>query len=246
MLDPLGIGFCYMLNRRGSSSSRTEVVPHVWVRRQSPSAPLQIPAVPGIDWDYDVPCNIASVSKFITAIATVMLLRDQGIDPATPVAGFLPQYWDQHWSSDDVTFHDLLRHESGFGWILNAGDSGPGDFTGARVQLEWGSAGSGLGNFEYKNCNFTILRATFPIVGGVLDRTVSLPGLNDTLWHAISATVYRNFVNERIFAAAGIGPFDFKATPNAARAYGRPPSPPGAQLARRDELMPEAAAGISA
>jgi hypothetical protein len=110
------------------------------------------------------------------------------------VAGYLPQYWDQHLSSEDVTFHGLLRDESGFGWILNPSRDAPDRLRHARPDRD-------VSRTEY------------------------------TLWHAVSASVYRNFVNERIFAAAGIGPFDFTAGPDAARAYGRPPSPPGAQLA---------------
>jgi Beta-lactamase len=235
LLDGLGVGFCYMLTRRGAVVLQSK---RGATRLATPAfsiGVIQIPAVPAVDWDFGVQANLCSVSKVITAIATVMLLRDRGIDPATPVKGFLPKYWARPASIADISFRDLLRHESGLGENLNVNkvrntNSGPGDYANARDQFERGSTGTGLGTFDYKNVNYTILRATFPIVAELIDPSIGLPGFNDTLWHAISATVYRDFINDRVFAPAGVGPFDFTAGPDAARAYGTPPSAPGAQL----------------
>ena len=239
LLDPLGVGFCYMLTRRGAPIYTHKVGDARLATPEIKILSTRIAAIPAVAWNFDVPTDLCSVSKLITAIAVVMLLRDAGLDPRTPVVGFLPDYWAPHWSTGKITFRDLLRHESGLGWILNTNgvpntNSGPGDFTNARIQMGWGGGATGLGTFDYKNCNYAVLRATFPIVAGAMDPALSLiggPGINDALWDLTSATVYRDFVNDRIFAAAGVGPFDFKGGSDATRAYPTPPSLPGAQLA---------------
>ena len=47
--------------------------------------------------------NVASVSKFVTAIAVVRLLeslQSTGVSVDTSIAGFLPQYWTQVQTSE--------------------------------------------------------------------------------------------------------------------------------------------------
>jgi hypothetical protein len=53
---------------------------------------------------------------------------------------------------------------------------------------------------------------------------------DDTFWDFASAVVYRNYVNDTIFTAAAIAPREFKADDVAAKAYGTPPTSPGARL----------------
>jgi CubicO group peptidase (beta-lactamase class C family) len=233
MFDVLGVGFCYVLNRNGTLVHRKCGGAARLATPDISILTIRIAAVPAIAWDYGVPANLCSVSKVITAIATTLLLRDHGIAPETPVTGFLPDYWKRPSSTDVITFRDLLRHESGLGASLNvpSPNSGPGDFSNARDQFERGSTGTGLTTVDYKNLNYTILRATFPIVAGLIDPALSVPGFNDAVWGLATATAYRDFVNQRVFAPAGVGPFEFEPGPDAARAYGTPPSPPGAQLA---------------
>ena len=202
---------------------------------------LGIVADPGLAWDIDVPTDICSVSKFITAVATLMLLDEQGFDPRTPIAPFLPAYWEVPAANAGITFHDLLRHEGGLGGHFTG--SGADSFTIARVQMEINAVN--IGTFNYKNFNFLILRAALPILAGVVPADMSAgASLNNSLWDSVTTTFYRQFCNDRIFAAAEVGPFDFVAPAN-------PPSliqlrRSGPARSCRTGLSPrEAAAGTS-
>jgi CubicO group peptidase (beta-lactamase class C family) len=223
-LDPLGVGYCYMLKSRGrlvhGRSSR-------WAQRPDDGS---------VGWAFHVPMNICSVSKFITAIATVSLLRSLGISARTPISSYLPDYWNPGAGVGAITFRHLLRHESGLGGSLNVGGTfspGPGDFVTARGQVELGS--SGTGTADYKNLNFTLLRVLFATLTGTLepdfDGVPTFLGISeDTFWDFASAAAYRNYVNDTIFTAAAIAPREFKADDVAAKAYGTPPTSPGARL----------------
>jgi CubicO group peptidase (beta-lactamase class C family) len=224
-LDPLGVGFCYIINRGG----RLFAHHRSGEARVSLTMPwLGIVADPGLAWDIDVPTDICSVSKFITAIATLMLLEREGVSPLTPVANYLPDYWQLPVGNASITFHQLLRHESGLGGQFTG--SGAEGFTIARVQMEINAVG--IGTYRYKNFNFLILRAALPVLAGVVPPEMSAgASLNDSLWDEVTRTFYRQFCNDHIFAAAGVGPFDFLAPPDSAFAYPTPPAWPGAQRA---------------
>src|SRR5215204_5638405 len=162
--------------------------------------------------------NVGSVSKFVTAIPTDKLLRSLNIRLTRPIASFLPQYWTTGTGVGAITFHDLLRHESGLGGSLNTGgvpntNSGPGDFATAKDQIKRGSTGTGT--YDYKNTNFAILRVLFATLTGTLDRAYKVPSFlgvsNDVFWDFASATAYRNYVNDAVFVPASIGPPEFKA-----------------------------------
>jgi CubicO group peptidase (beta-lactamase class C family) len=193
----------------------------------------QLPNDGSVGWGPHVPMNIASVSKFVTAVATIRLLRESNISVKTPIAGFLPRYWPTGPGVDAITFHDLLRHESGLGSLLNVGgtfSTGPGDFATAKAQIALGNYGTGT--YDYKNINFAILRVLFATLTGTLDPgfdggTLSPPKPNDAFWDFISATAYCKYVNDNLFAAADIAPREFKADDIAAKAYGTPPMAPG-------------------
>jgi hypothetical protein len=139
----------------------------------------------------------------------------------TPVASFLPAYWRPHFTLGQISFRSLLRHESGLGRALNPTgtlneNSGPGNFATAKQFAFIG--GPQDGQRDYKNLNYILLRVMFATLTGTLPASFTVsPAFDDTLWDFISATAYRNFVNDRVFTAANIGPFDFKAGADAAR-----------------------------
>jgi hypothetical protein len=227
-LDSQSLNYCYTIKRRGK----------LVYLRSSGWAQLPPPFVGGVDdgsvgWRPHVPMIIASVSKFVTAIATVRLLWTSNISLKSPIAGFLPQYWPTGTGVDAITFHDLLRHESGIGGSLNVGgklnsNSGPGDFATAKAQIAMGSTGTGT--YDYKNVNFAILRVLFATLTGTLApgfNTGSLAVPEDTFWDFASASAYCNYVNDAVFEAASIAPREFKADDIAAKAYGTPPKAPG-------------------
>jgi CubicO group peptidase (beta-lactamase class C family) len=177
--------------------------------------------------------NMASVSKFVTAIAVVRLLRANNLALTTTIGRFLPQYWTRGTGSDAVTFHALLRHEAGFD--AGATDSGNGDFAAAKSAIAKGPTASLVGNYTYRNVNFAILRILFATLTGMLTPASKSPSFfnmtDDTFWDGISGLAYENTVNDTVFAPANIDPHDHSAPPNAALAYATPPATPGAPTA---------------
>lgn len=225
-LDALGIGYCYMIKRQGK-------IVHLGA-----SGWAQLPNDGDIPWLFHIPMNIASISKFITAIATIRLLRDLNLPVTTPIAGYLPQYWTLGPGVGAITFENLMRQESGLGATIS--DSGPVTFQAAKQEIENGSVGTGAGMFDYTNINFTLLRIVFATLTGVLAPSFRvfpnvgffpLNGLADSLdndfWDFTSLTAYSNYVNDVVFTTAGIYPRDFEPPENAAKAYATPAATPG-------------------
>jgi len=217
-LDRLGVGYCYMMRRNGRL---VHLHSFGWAQLRNDGE---------VGWGFHIPMNIASVSKFVTAIATVRLLRDANIPLETSIAGFLPQYWTQGPGIGNVTFRDLLRHEAGLGAGIS--DTGAGNFAEAQTEIRIGS--SGTGKYNYKNVNFAILRVLFATLTTTLSPSSAVPPFlavsDDIFWDAVSAMAYRNYVNDYVFAPASIDPRDFTAGVNAAKAYATPPSAPGTRI----------------
>lgn len=218
-MDALGVGYCYMIKRRGK-------IIHVHAFGSA-----QVGTDGPISWAPHIPMNMASVSKLVTAIAIVRLLRDSGTPLNKPIAAFLPQYWTQGTGVAGITFRDLLRHEAGLGSSIS--DSGAGNFAEAKVEIASGSSASIKGVYTYKNVNFAILRILFATLTGILSPAVTSPSpalSDDTFWDAASAIAYQNSVNDKVFVPATVDPRDFSADANAALAYATPPVAPGARI----------------
>ena len=236
-LDPLGVGYCYMMRRKGKLAYSRSVG---WA---------QLPNDGSIGWGPHVPMNVSSVSKFVTAVATIRLLRESNISLKTLITGFLPQYWTTGAGVGAITFHDLLSHESGLGRSFNVGGtlntgSGPEDFATAKDQIGIGSTRTGT--YDYKNVNFAVLRVLFATLTGTVDPGYAgvetfLPITEDTFWDFTSVTAYCNYVNDTVFEAASIDWREFKADAIAAKAYGTPPVAPGSRI--EDDIANAGATG---
>jgi hypothetical protein len=219
-LDPLRVGYCYMIRQRGR-------IAHLHT-----SGWAQLPGDGEIGWRLHTAMNVASVSKFVTAIAMIKLLRDARISVNTRVAQFLPQYWTQGPGIGSVTFHNLLLHRAGLGGPPP--DSGNGDFATAKSAIASGTNSSRVGRFVYKNVNFAILRVLFATLTNNLRPSDMPPAFllvsEDLFWNYISASAYSDYVNNNVFAPANIAPRDFNAGDDAAKAYATPPVGPGARI----------------
>jgi CubicO group peptidase (beta-lactamase class C family) len=227
-LNAAGIGYCYMIKKKGK-------IVHLGA-----SGWAQMPSDGDIRWLFHVPMNIASVSKFVTAIATIRLLRDLKIPVTTPIIGFLPQYWTFGPNVGAITFADLLRHESGLAGRFNpAGGFSPGPvtFATARDEIRRGSSGTGVA--DYKNINFTLLRVLFATLAGGISPSFSvMPFIpffpqnladlqNDNFWDFASLSAYANYVNDVVFTTANLSSRGFDFPENGAKAYATPAATPG-------------------
>ena len=166
-------------------------------------------------WNPDRRMNIASVSKFITAVAMVDLLDRRNIDPATPIAQWLPSYWNLGPNADDITFEMLMTHSSG---LANSGST---DFATMRQMVAAGVTPNLPTGFTYENTNFGLQRILIATLGGYVGRGLNLgnTGMNDAIWNASTIAAYNDYVEKNVFAPAGVVNAGFGKNAETAFAY---------------------------
>ena len=68
----------------------------------------------GQGWKLDTRMHVASVSKYITAVAMVKLLDSKGISLDAKIINYLPAHWVKGPKINQISFRNLLTHTSGF------------------------------------------------------------------------------------------------------------------------------------
>jgi CubicO group peptidase (beta-lactamase class C family) len=164
-------------------------------------------------WDPDRRMHIASVSKLITAIALVKLLDDKGIDADAKIVGYLPAHWRKGPNIDQITFAQLLRHESGFDT-----DTYYADYRFMRRQVARGV--TGVGEFAYQNLNFGLVRVLIPILNGDIAKDAAL---SEAAWDDQTLEGYARYVQKAVFAPSGVAGASLVRPDGAALAYRFPP-----------------------
>lgn len=172
----------------------------------------QTPADASLGWNMNRRMHVASVSKLVTAVAMVRLLQENGIDYDAKIINYLPTYWQKGSNIGNITFRHLLTHTSGF-----STNSSSSDFAFMKARVAAGV--SGIGSSDYENMNFGLCRILIAVINGNINKNALFPFLNDLLWDAITTGAYAQYVNQKVFAPAGVsGPkLDKPASP--ARAY---------------------------
>ena len=123
--------------------------------------------------------ELASLTKNVTAVATMKLLRTHGHTIKTPINRYLPKNWKlgKGFKTKSVTFEQLLTHTSG---LNQAWQALPAD-----EQKLWGNSDAGLryavqtgttpnSQRSYKNANYALLRV-----------------LNGRMWAKTGAKVFK-------------------------------------------------------
>ena len=180
----------------------------------------------------DLPMNIASVSKTLTAIAVLQLLARDGLTIDTPIKDYIYNDWSLGRYVSQMTFKELLSHHSGFGW------QGPLPPIGYCVGVQTGDDYDGVKqlvaiganllppNFVlpagpcYANDNFSLLRELLPALyyksndnpisqESDIDDTQCPVGLGVAPCNPrsrASSGLYIDYLNINIFTPLGISP----------------------------------------
>lgn len=143
--------------------------------------------------------NMASLSKTITAIAVLQLLKENQVTVDAPISPFLYPDWKLGPHLDQLTFRQLLTHRSGLGQLpgrsceLNVGYPSLRTILREGVRAEW------VNQPQYGNCNFALVRELF--LG--LKKATLLPDGPERARQSLE--MYVDYVNERVFRPVGIG-----------------------------------------
>lgn len=187
-------------------------------------------------WTYETPMHVASVSKFIAAIAMTRALIEAGIDSSASIADHFPEYWSVAEGVKAITFGDLMTHRSGFVrqdlTPYSTRRFGDTSVKGLKQWIEQGPTMATGADVTYSNVNFSLLRVLVPIVAktvpadfdpqqyGVKDR--------DWAWDYLTVARFEDYCNTCVFGPAGITPPStgwFARADNNALAYTAPENP---------------------
>ncbi len=120
----------------------------------------------------DSPFRIASLSKPITAVATVVAARRAGVDLGAPILEILPSLRGDCAADQSLTVADVLSQTSGLAATVTAGDVaalGSDDevfLESARLVLRGGSARPRGERWEYYNGNYFLVGAVLEALAG--------------------------------------------------------------------------------
>ena len=157
--------------------------------------------------------NIASVTKFYTAIAVLQLLERLNLTIHATIDDFFPSNWVVGPNMDAMTFAHLLRHESGL-------DTGNTDFDntlsydGIKQAVEDGVGVPPPDQRDYDNINFAIFRILIPSMQN------QIPNAPQTDLDSDSDTqqAYTTYMQDNIFTICGQFNVNF-TEPNPAPRY---------------------------
>jgi hypothetical protein len=148
----------------------------------------------------DLVTNIASVSKTMTAIAILQLLSKNGLTIDTKISPYLYSDWTKGSNIDQITFQDLLRHASGFSQKNKGACDDGNTYSDLKTLVSTGVDAGDIGNPQYGNCNFALLRELMPALQGQ-----SLNNYPDGPQRAQkSSAMYINYVNAYVFQPVGL------------------------------------------
>jgi CubicO group peptidase (beta-lactamase class C family) len=163
----------------------------------------QTPANAGTGWSENTRMHVASVSKFLTAVALVKALDAKGISYDAKMVDYLPSYWAKGSNVGQISFRNLLQHSSGF-----KGYGSASDYLTMKSAVAAGVLAADVGNSNnYQNLNYGLMRILIPIITGSISKyTVYsyFPPSNDLSWDAATVSQYKSYMQANVFTPAGV------------------------------------------
>lgn len=151
-----------------------------------------------------VPINVASVSKTVTAVATLQLLEKNGMSVDDLIAPWLPPAWTQGPGVAGLTFRHLLSHRTGWNQMFQAMSeteqaSWGNDWNGIAYVVENGATPNAA--YSYKNANYAVLRMIIP---ALWDASGLAPFVIDPLTELNYGWYFVGYLQDTIFEPAGV------------------------------------------
>ncbi len=161
--------------------------------------------LPGLGWNSNRRMHVASISKFMTAIGLAHLLEHSGgLDADDAVWPWLPAYWNRTAGANEfITFDRLMDHRSGF---ITGGSAS--DWQTMKNNVEAGVQFADIGDFDYENMNFGLVRILIATIGGYIDPDTDFgfDFLNDIIWDLVTWAAYNDYMQTYVFNPVGANP----------------------------------------
>ena len=137
----------------------------------------------GVDIDYTETHrkSVHSCSKTITAAALMHALTINNVNPGASIADYLPGRWDTS-NVDEVTFLQLMRHESGFRGTRDT-------YTSMKNYIQDSAFSSKV--YTYANVNYSLMRILIPNIDPASRAQL------ETIYQSQGETEYNEEVSER-------------------------------------------------
>ncbi|HYB10453.1 MAG TPA: serine hydrolase domain-containing protein [Alphaproteobacteria bacterium] len=174
-------------------------------------------------WAPGVQMHVASVSKLMTAMAMMVLFRDNNISPDALITDYLPDYWVEGPNVEYITFRNLFNHTSG----LSASDLV--DFEIMKSAIAGGINPGARGQYNYQNLNYALCRILLAVINGNINKNAyfdppPIPGFppqpwNDILWDYVTVTAYEAYLQANVFQPSGVVGATLDHPPGCALAY---------------------------
>lgn len=166
----------------------------------------QTPADANQGWKLDTRMHVASVSKYITAIAMVKLLDAKGISLDAKIINYLPAHWVKGPKVNLVSFRQLLTHRSGF-----ATKTSSSDYNFMKQMVAMGAPTNGT--YDYENMNFGLCRLLLAVINGNIPQNFNIGAMTDQVWDAVGISAYKSYCQTNIFTPAGVANASFEPLP---------------------------------
>jgi CubicO group peptidase (beta-lactamase class C family) len=167
--------------------------------------------------------HVASVSKLMTAMAMMVLFRDNNnMSPDANIVDYLPDYWTKGSNIEHITFRNLFNHTSGLSVLGNSNI----DFNIMKSTIAGGS--NDLGTYNYQNVNYGLCRMLLPVISGNVKKDLyygGIPGLldplslNDKIWDSVTIAAYEAYLQAKVFQPSGAAGATLDNPPGCALAY---------------------------
>jgi hypothetical protein len=149
--------------------------------------------------------NIASVTKPFTAIAAIKLMEQKGILMNFPIGAWLPNSWQKSTAISQITFQELLTHNSGIRMSSFLWDS---------LQALVSNPQLGTKTFSYSNANFALFRALLPKLNDASAFNIKENNLSAQLFREWMSQEYISIMNDLVFNPAQVYNASCNTDPN--------------------------------
>jgi hypothetical protein len=156
---------------------------------------------PSIAMLFNLPMNVASISKTLTTIGVLQSLAKHNLTIDAKILPYLYSDWSKGPNIDTITFRDLLTHKAGFRVNCNGSNT---TYAILKEQIANGVQLADKATGTYNNCNFAIFRELLPFMEG------SNPSGSDAQRAAASAAFYINYMDQNVFQPVGVTGADCK------------------------------------